>query len=419
MQNIINANQKSTTEQLYNDIGTVVPFYKEAPSYPALGIQFHSQYPTIPVTGAIANKSALIDLPSGAGFLYNMSVAMLCTGTLAAGDVAAGVFPGLNIIRAYQFESGGKILVYKTKNAIYTALKQEQNETFKLFSFANARALNPTTELDAVATDTSYLTYLPILESFLSRPEKNLLLDNMKDLKLRIIFDTTAASGLVNAITALTCYIVAQSYAPKMSIFTEMKAKDWSKKFVMEMNNNDEEIFPLTSATTTRLNINTPFLVSKTHVLIRKINNAATTTASHVSGLPTWRIQTLALNLNGTTFLDGTILPSRLGEASARYGNSSLMLSVNTAAGGAITYVNDMVTIDWGILCGRNMNSGTAFFNELRGSFITLTYAAFPGGGDDTYTDYSAFLEHEYLQGAEYDPGNGGNGGVLTVVSVS
>lgn len=443
MQNLINASQKSATQQLYNDIGTIIPYYKENPAMSPLGTQFHNQSPTIQVNGSIANKSTLIDLPAGSGFLYEMSVSCLCTGVLAAGDLAVGVYPGMNIVRALQFESGGKIFVYKTKNALFSQFKQEQNETLKLFSFAHARALNPTTELSAAAGDTSYLTYIPFTESFLTKPEKQLLLDNMKDLKLRIFFDTTEASGLSAEVSTIQCSIVAQSYAPKMSVFTEMKLKDWSKNFVMEMVNTDEEVWPLTGPTTTTLNINTSFLVSKSHLFIRKNTNAATTTnAVSRYGLPLWRVESVIFKLNGQTFLDGSIKPSRLGAAAARYGNTSLEIGSNftaTAAGApsadpnsaptvlstpassGITYSNDMITFDWGILCGRNMNSGTAYFNELRGSSIVITYSSLGLGTPPAYDylKFSAYLEHEYLQGVEYAVGSGGNGGILSVVSVA
>jgi hypothetical protein len=404
MQNLINANQKSTTETLMNDIGQVVPFYKENPSFPPLGTQFHNQAPTIDITGAIANKSVLIDLPSGGGFLYNMSVSLLCTGAVATADLDS--YPGLSCWRYLQFESGGKILVYKTKNSLYAQLRKMQAGDFKNFCFRYAQFLNPNTELLAADGNTSFLTYIPFIDSFLSGPEKLLLLDNFKDLKLRIMFDTPEAAGLTAPITALTCRLVGQTYMPKLTIFSEMKLKNWSKPFVMEMINCDEENTPLTSTTSTRIPVNSSFLAFKTHIFIRQNNNTSTV------GLPTVAIQTITLNLNGTVFLDGTIKPSRINECAARYGNSTL--APNSSSD--IVYDqkgDDIITIDWGVLCSRKNNSGTAFWSELRGTNITVTYATLPA-----FANYSLYMVHEYYQGAEFTPGTGG-GGYLTVTSLS
>lgn len=404
MQNLINANQKSTTQQLMNDIGQVIPFYKENTSLPPLGIQFHNQAPSINITGAVENKSVLIDMPSGGGFLYNMSVSLLCTGAVAAATDLAS-YPGLNSWRYLQFESGGKILVCKTKNSLYAQLRKMQNVEFKNYCFRYAQFLDPSTEQVLTADAASFLTYIPFIDSFLSSPEKALLLDNFKDLKLRIMFDTPSAAGLTAPITAVTCNLVAQSYMPKLSIFSEMKLKDWSKPFVMEMINTDEESTPLTNVASTKIQINSSFLAFKTHVFIRQNNNTTNV------GLPILPVQNVALNLNGTVFLDGTIKPSRINECAARYGNSTTTPN-NTSDVIYDQLADNIVTIDWGVLCSRKNNSGSAYWSELRGSVITVTH-----GIQAAYANYTLYVVHEYYQGAEFTPGNGG--GVLSVTSIS
>lgn len=401
MQNLINANQKSTTQQIFNDIGTVIPYYKESPSYPPLGIQFHVQYPTIPVTGSIATKSCLIDMVSGGGFLYDVSISMLCTCTVTTADLDIENYPGINLINYMQWESNGKILVYKTKNSIMTQIKQNKNEAYKLHTLRYAQILNKDTELKLAAGAGEFLTYLSVWESFLTKPEKALLIDNLKDLKLRITFDSVEKSGMTNSVESAKIAMLCQTYMPKLSVYNEMKVNNWSKSFLMEMINCDEEVFPLSEATTSTIQVNTSFLVAKTHISLRAIN------ATPGVGLPYGKINTIKFVLNGSILLDGTILPSRLSSCAARYANSHV--TVNDRA---VSYEkDDIITIDWGVLCGRDMNSGTAFFQELRGSKITLTYSTVTTG------DYNIFLNHEYWQGVTYNPGNGG--GSLTIESVS
>jgi len=428
MQNLINANQKSTTEQLMNDVGTVVPFYKESPSMPPLGIMFHNQTPTIDVSGAIDSKSCLIDFPGGGGFMFDCSVSIRCVSAVTADDVAVKNYPGINMVRYIQFESGGQILIYKTKNSIYTSIMDNKNETLKLFSLRHASILDPVTEevltgarSAGSASNQGFLTYLPMMESFLTKPEKALLLDNLKDLKLRIMFDNAALSGMTNAISIGDSGIklVVQTYMPKLSVFNEMKVNDWSKSFLMEMINMDEEVQPLTSTTSTKIVVNTSFLVAKTHISIRAINSTPGL------GLPFKKITGISFNLNGTPLLDGTIKPSRILSAAARYGASHINMTGQTvvAAAGppivtgvvpsqAVYEPTEVYTLDWGILAGRDMNSGTAFFQELRGSSITVTYDT-----DAGYGDYILYLNHEYWQGASYNPGNGG--GTIMIQSVS
>ena len=142
-----------------------------------------------------------------------------------------------------------------------------KNEAHKTHSTRYSKMLNPTTEKVAAAVDASFLTYLPLLDSFLSKPEKALLLDNIKNLQLRITFDTQEQSGLTNPITAIqTAYMDCWTWKPKLSIFNEMVQKNWSQPFVFQAVNTYPEVFNLNTATTSTVTLNCPFLAFKSHI---------------------------------------------------------------------------------------------------------------------------------------------------------
>ena len=385
--------------------GSYTPFYKDAPSYPPLGIQYQKVSPYIDVSGAPVNKSVVFKCPPGAGFMYDASVAFVATVAATTDEVEEGLV-GINLVREIQWEVNGQPIVHKTKNAILAQVLTCKDEAKRTHAIRYAQMLGnvPSAanfeKLITAGTDTSYLTYLPLFESFLSKPEKALLLNQVKELNLRITFDTTLASGLKNAITSLTSTMYVQTYMPKLSVYNEMVLKDWSAPFVMECVNHYEEVGSLTAgaSTGTTYTLTVPFLVFKTNIFVRENSSDA--------NLSFLDISTISMNLGGVQFLDNMPV-SRMNSCASKNGVSSLGVSGDT---GVVYDDAGIITIDWGVLCGDgSMNSGTMFADELRGSNITLSWTS-----TDT-TTYSLYVEHMYYQGVQYSPSSGG--GNLSVIS--
>lgn len=352
MQNIINANQKSKALEFMVNQGEYIPFFKDPPSWGPIGIQNQQVAPYISVNGAIANKSLVIEAPPGAGFMFDASVSMLFTCTLVAADIAADPLIGVHCVRDYQWEVNGQPIVTKTKRDILYTLLDMKNEAHKTHCLRYAKLLDPVTERKSIAGDTSFLTYLPLVESFLSKPEKALLLDNIKNLQLRITFDTAPQVGLTNAITALqTAYMDCWTWKPRLSTFNEMVQKNWSEPFVFQSVNTYPEVFNLDSNTTSTFTLNCPFLAFKTHIGVQQNNiNVGV-------GLPFLDIETVTVNLGGVVFLSN-VKPSRLSSAGCKFGNTKLYVDDDTG----ISYDDrGIITINWGVLAGRDMETGTAF----------------------------------------------------------
>ena len=71
----------------------------------------------------------------------------------------------------------------------------------------------------------------------------------------------------------------------------------------------------------------------------------------------------------------------------------------------------DVITIDWGVLCSREANSGTYFGDEMRGTNISVYPQT---GGAGSASDWRVYVIHEYFQAVQYSPASGG--GSLAVV---
>jgi hypothetical protein len=402
MQNIISSNMKSITNSKFQELGKITPFAANEQSFPDLGIQYHKVSPYINILGNVHNNSITFKLPAGAGFLYEASIGFLCTYVIDADDnVHAPI--AMNMVRSIEWLSNGVPIVYKTGHAIYAQIKSWKEPTFQKFALRYAKMLVNNTEDVAAAGPGPFLTYLPLVESFLTHIEKSLLLNKIADLQLRVTFTSADESGLktANGVTALTATLYCQTYMPKLSTYQEMVTADWSKTLPMEGINTYTEVAALVDATNAKYTLTVPFLVFKSHFMVRGI------VPVNGFGIRNFRIKSFTFNLGGQVFTD-KLLTSRLNSCAAKYGTGN----TNVGANDALTFDNDVLTVDWGILCGRGANTGTAFFQELQGSNVEIEF--------DTVTTAAnarLFVVHETYNVINYEPSSGG--GILSISSNS
>lgn len=391
MQNIISANVKSKTEA-EAEKDAMIPYYSASKALPALGIQFQKVNPYITFSGAIAGNSLTFKLPAGSGFLYESSLAFSCTSAaLIAADVANHV--GIQMIRQIDWMSNGQPVLTQTGAAIRALVKTLPIEQ-QAFIYRYALPLNPTTEDLASVGDTAFLTYTPLIASWLTSVEKDLLLSVIGDLQLRVTFETQAITGFSVAISLASngATLYCQTYMPKLSVYNQILVNDWSKTLVMECFNTYTEVVPMSTATTvSNYTITCPFLVFRTHVMVENIVAPATT----------FRINNITLNVGGVTFLD-TYPRSRTLSLKARSGLGSCEVTNNTA----LVYDNkDHLIIDWGVHSTRDRNTGTAFMQELRGMVLSITCETVTTAGNA-----NMYLIHEYFQDVAFQPGASGSG---------
>jgi hypothetical protein len=269
------------------------------------------------------------------------------------------------------------------------AVKTWKDPQFQSFALKYAAILDPTTE-GAAGNVASFTTYLPLLESFLTMPEKAILLNVVTDLQLRVTFNTQIEAGLSQPLTAVTSTLYCQTYSPKLSVLQEVIVNDWTRKLVMEWSNTYTEVAPLTTTTSTNYTLTVPFLVYKTHFIVKNTAGAA--------GAPMVKVNNISMILNGVPYITA-LKKSRLVSNAAKYGTSSLTM--------ASAQDDEICTIDWGVLTGRNQNSGTAFMQELVGTSVTLTHAT------AATADHKLFVVHEFFNTVAFVPGNGSLGHLM------
>lgn len=375
----------------------IIPFYPKPESMPEIGVQFQKQGPFIPLVGPIAGVSVTIKLPPGAGFLYNASVAceLSVAGDLTADDVACQV--GLTSVRQLDWLANGQPLLSQTGTALRCLVKTlpvAEQAFVNRYSFPLKRA-SEESAVAALEADRLFLTYIPLIATWLSEPQKAWLLNVIGDLQLRVTFDTTVMTGFSQAITMTNSTLYCDTYMPKLSVYNQMVVNDWSKSLVMSCFNTFTEPVVFTSTTgVSNYIITCPFLVYRTHIFAR--NTAA---APGVEVL----VRTVSMDVGGVKFIDD-YPKSRLMSLKAKSGlatldavNSDLIQSDNF----------ETPIIDYAVYSGRNENMGTAFFQELRGSKISVVTDTIVGPANHTL-----FLVHEYWNNIEFSPGMSGSGSV-------
>ncbi len=405
MQNLITASQASRTEASMTSQNEYIPFFSENPAYPDTGIQFQKVSPYINLPpGAPYNNSVVFKLPSGSGFLYNASVGISGTCTALPEEELKELTSPL-LIRELTWESAGQPIITKTKNAIISQIKKWGDISFKIFSMRYAKFLIPATEESAGTGNTTFLTYLPLLDTFLTDPDKALLLNSIKDLSLRITFDSKEASGLTTTLSAVKCEMFIQTYMPKLSVYNQIVEKDWSRPFQMSMVNCYEESATLTDiASLQNYTFTVPYLVLKTHIFVRSTKSLV---GVGPDVLPYGRLRDFSMNLAGVQFLSN-MPASRINEHASKRGITDIVQHGND---GTLGYEEEeVITIDWGFMSSRNANSGAYFGDALRGTNISVMTDL--NGG--TAGDYRLYVIHEYWQRVEFQPSSGG--GTLAVV---
>lgn len=390
-QALINANQKSVTESKMVEASQgFLPTYSNEPSLPPLGIQAHQLPPTINITGSPAGKSLTIRMPAGAGFLYDASVKVKATYDLDDNDNPQAPI-ALNMLRSLEWYCQGRPLVYKSGAAILAQILTWKDPDYQKACLYYAKMLD---DNEAVVTSgaTSFVTYIPLIDSFLTAIERAVLLDKVNDLELKLTFNTADESGLITAdgITALqdvTCF--AFTYVPRLSSYNQMVMQDWDKKFIMPWVNTMTEYGDMSTGTLSKKTVITcPFLTLKTH--LRVVSRSGV----NGFGIKNIRIKNITFNLNGNPIFNSTPL-SRLNNNAIKYGRGAC----NVVASKALTFSDEIATIDWGVLAGRASNSGTAFFQELQGSNVTVEITE-----SVTAADYQLVIVHEYFNTVMYDP---------------
>ena len=399
MQGLISAQQKSVTCSKMVEAGSTVPLYSVEPSFKPLGSQYQKISPYI--TAAVPhNNSITFKLPPGSGFLMDASLGLLCTYTYDANDAPQAPI-GINMIRSIEWLSNGTPIIYKTGSAIFAQFKTQTESSFQKFVSRYCKMLSPVTEAiqpyaAAPNVPTSFLTYCPLMESFLDIPEKYLLLNKINDLQLRVTFNSIAECGLLTAggITAFTPTLYVETYMPELSVYQEMVVADWSKKLVMQMVNTFTEVFTLTNATSASATFTVPFPVLKTHIFVRGITAAAT------GGLSQFDITNLTMNLNGVSFLDN-YPTSRLNSRAAKHGVDNEAIIKNFVDGFEYDVnATPVITIDWGVLCKRTQNTGVFYGTELRATNIATTIS-----NVGVAANFRLYVCHEFWQNTAFENG--------------
>lgn len=402
-QALISASEKSVTLSKMVSMNKTVPFYQPSPAMDAGGILFTKVNPSIPVVGAIADQSITWTIPS-AGYMIDASFGFNCTIATGAGNVN-GQLVAFDMVRNFEIISNGVPIINKSGVALKCQAFSLRDPAAQAFILRHATFLDTDTEepkdlaATALANGGEFLTYLPCIETFLSATEKALLLNKCR-LEVRITFNSTAATGVAGALSLVASGAVMyiKSHMPKLSTYNELVTNDWSKQFTMDMVNCYVETVPLIAATSlTGYQITCPYPAIKTHFIVQRTSGATL-------GALNYKINTISLNIGGVKFLDN-MKTSRVISNDAKYGMSKLRLSTVTASYGALSYRNDVLTIDWGLTGSRGGEYGINFWAENQGSTVDLLFASV-----GTAAECNVFIVHEYLQLVDWVPGSGGRG---------
>lgn len=394
-QALISASEKSVTVSKMVSMNKYVPFYQPSPACDALGVLYTKVSPSIPLSGTIKDQSITWVLPS-AGFLLDASIGLNLTIATGAGNVL-GQPVALDIIRNLEFISNGVPVINVSGVALKCQVLSLRDSSAQAFILRHATFLDKTNENPktvAMADNEEFLTYIPMIQTFLSAPEKALLLNKTK-LELRVTFNDTASSGVAGDLTLVNpgAILYLKSYMPKLSLYQEVVTNDWSKQFSMDLVNcYVEPITPSTVTTLAGYQITCPYPAIKTHFIVQRIQGAL--------GSPNFKIHTISLNLGGVKFLDN-MKTSRVISNESKYGMSKLALTT----AGALSYHNDVLTIDWGLTGSRQGEYGVNFWSENQGSVVDLVFDTVTTAGDSR-----VFIVHEYLEIVDWVPGSGGRG---------
>ena len=398
MQSIISANVKSKTEA-EAEKDAMIPYYSASKALPALGIQPQKVYPYITFTGPIAGNSLTWKLPPGAGFLYDCSLGFSCTSAaLIPADINNHV--GQRFIRQLDWMSNGQPVLTQTGAAIRALAKTVSADEQAFINRYSLPLVVGTEELAEVGA-TAFITYTPLIASWLTSVEKDLLLNVIGDLQLRITFETQAITGFSVAISLASsngAILYCNTYMPKLSVYQQQLINDWSKTLVMECFNTYTETVPMSTVTTvSNYTITCPFLVFRTHVFVENI----------IAPAKTFPVHTISLNVGGVPLFDNFPRSRTLTlKSKSMLGSAGIDNNGASPAVPSLVYDNkDHLIIDWGVHSTRDRNVGTAFMQELRGMVLSITCETVA-----VAQNANMYLVHEYWQDVAFQPGASGAG---------
>lgn len=407
-QALISASEKSVTLSKMVSMNKTVPFYQPSPAMDAGGVLPTKVTPSIGIANgtAIADQTVTWTLPS-AGFMFDASIGFRCRIASVAG-LAVTQPIAFNMVRQFQVISNGVPIINKTGVALKAQAFTLRDAGHQTFIMRNATFLGDVNETPAVPGDnaTDWRTYLPCIETFLSAPEKALLLNKTK-LEISVTFNSNEMAGVQGNITftaAPTLHI--WTHMPKLSTYNEIVTQDWSKQFTMDSLNCYVETVPLTSLTAVEnYQITCPYLAVKTHFVVQRIATTALAAGGGaVSGAQMLKIHTISMNVGGVKYFDEH-KASRVMSNASKFGTTRFTLA---DANGTVDYDDKILTVDWGVTGSRSGAYGCNFWAENQGSTVSVTFDT-----AGTLTDhqlYNLFIVHEYLQLVDWVPGSGGRG---------
>lgn len=414
MQNIISANQKSVTESEATK-DSIIPFYSASKAMPELGVQFQKVTPYISFSGPIASQQLTFKIPPGSGFMTQASLGFNLTSAanLVAADILNDI--GLNMIGQIDWMSNGQPILTQTRASL-NALVRNLPIAEQSFIFRYSKPLVVGTEcIPATSAVSSFTTYTPLLASFLTTPEKCLLLNQIGDLQLRVTFATAlqiSNTAVVSLAAAEGAYLYIQTYSPKLSVLNEQIVRDWSRVLIMEMWNSYTETVPLTTTTSTpNYTLTCPFLVFRSHFFIQYSGSDVASNKNFVE------IDSITLNVGGVPLVD-RFPKSRMLVQKSKSGITSIyntgnIVGATFAQSSPLVYEpRQVLTVDWtAVESTRSKNMGTIFLQELRGTTISVNYQT------SVIADHTLFIVHEYWQNVSFMPGGSGSNGFLSVYS--
>jgi hypothetical protein len=318
-----------------------------------------------------------------------MSLQLTCTYAVDADDAFSAPI-GINMLRTMEILSNGQPIITKTGAALWAQLKTWKESDFQKFSLKYASMLTAG-EILVSGTPGSFITYIPFTDTFLNTAEKFLLLNKINDLQIKFTFNSVAECGLMTGagVTAASYVLFIDTYMPELSVYESMVSADWTSKLTMQSLNTFTEVYNLAATTAATGYFYVPFAVAKTHLFVRGITAVADV------GLNQSRITAITLNVGGTDLVVN-YPTSRVIARAARHGISSDDVS---ASNGEV-FDNQITTIDWGVLCSREQNSGAYFGQELKGTVFTITFPAVTAAAD-----FRVYAVHEYWQNLYWENG--------------
>lgn len=397
MQTILNSNKTSLVNSFLTSNGekTQSLAYSTDESFPNLSDRMTVVSPYISFSGAPDNASDTFNIPRS-NLWYGARLQFKAVNTLATGDQTAYV--GLNIIKQIEFICNGSPFFTASGEAL-KALIMNSKPQFQEFAYRYALPCNQVTEDPSSIADTTWVSYVPILASWFGKfPEKALDCSMLEQIQVVVTYKSRSESGLTNGITSLVTKLHTYKYLPDSETYNKMLVANMKSGLLQECFNTSTERQQIgTSLATPQVFISNVFYpVYKTHIFIAKSGTSGTAPAS--IGCRYVNIDSISVDIGGESYMSN-FSKSMINYKQAIAENGNSLVTTNTAL---TRNPNQIVTIDWSLLCGRDSNSGLASFANLNRPTFTVTSSGALVG--DAFTDYWLYVVHEYWNILEIDP---------------